>query len=309
MTSEVPKHENLIAALAAAQGEFPPVVKDRTATVKSEKGTYTYGYANLSDVLAAVRPVLSRHGIALIQHLEPNGHGLMLRTALRGYGETLESVTPISTAPTTPQVLGSALTYYRRYSLMALVGVAADDDDDDGAKAGERPPAPAPAAARAGVSRETPRIPPDDAWLEAARLKVENAEPDALRAWWNSEEQKRQRADLHKRRADFAEPLEALKRRVAERWWECSSLVIVPGQKDGKPDWQRWQGDMARAIDAAPSAEKLNRLLADNSQHLDALRAWAPKAGEALDAKISNRLFTLDAEAPIDLGGDEEAAP
>src|SRR5688500_7522834 len=53
----------LVAALAAAQGDFPTIPKTKTATVtgKPGKAGYQYSYADLSDVLAAVRPVLSKH--------------------------------------------------------------------------------------------------------------------------------------------------------------------------------------------------------------------------------------------------------
>lgn len=326
MTNEVPtKHTTLIEALAAAQGQFPAVLKDRKATVKSDKGSYSYSYANLADVLAAVRPVLSAHQIAVIQHIEPNGSGLLLRTALRGYGEALESLMPVTTGPTAPQALGSALSYYRRYALMALVGVAAEEDDDDGAEAGRHPP-PRPTSrdqSRPPLDRMTkasldtldeigreldaaerkPRLPPDDAWLEAAKLKVANSEPDELRTWWNSEAQKRQRQDLHKRRADLAPAMEELKDHVAERWWECSSLEIPPNGMG----WQRWQGLMARTIDAAPTVAKLDQLLRDNYAHTQALAEAVPRAAEALAAKIENaRTLLDDNEAPIDLGEDED---
>ena len=296
MTDEVPKHTTLIEALAAAQGEFDTIPKSKRVDAGSRK----YHYADLAGVLAVVRPVLSRHGIALVQPIERDGEGLILHTQLCGYNDVIGSSMPLVAQLSNPQALGSVLTYCRRYSLCALVGVAADDDDDDGHEAGQRPPPRPPQP-----PRETPRVvPPDDAWLAAARLKVENADPDQLREWWNSEAQKRQRQDLHKRRADFAEPLAELKARVAARWWECSSLEIQPGQKNGQPDWQRWQADMARAIDAAPSVAKLDQLRGDNDGHLVALAEDVPKAHAAIMAKLDNaRLLLGDNEAPIDLGG------
>jgi hypothetical protein len=323
MSDEVPtKHTTLIEALAAAQGEFATIPK----TEKVEAGARRYRYADLAGVLAVVRPVLSRHGIALLQTLEPNHEGLLLHTALRGYGESIESTMPIVAPLNNPQAIGSGLTYMRRYSLCALVGVAADDDDDDGQEAGRKPPS-APTSrdqshpskkpfgtgqeiqaavgliAAAGRGREPqPVVPPDDAWLEAAKLKVEHSAPDELREWWNSEQQKRQRQDLHKRRADFAEPLEALKARVAERWWECSSLEVPPNGMG----WQKWQGIMARTIDAAPTVAKLEQLLRDNYAHTLALGQEVPKAAEALAAKIENaRLLLADNEEPI-FGEDED---
>jgi hypothetical protein len=300
MSDEVPtKHSSLIEALAAAQGEFGPIVKDK----KVEAGPRKYAYADLAAVIGVVRPVLSRHGIALIQPIEQDGEGLILHTKLCGYGEMLSSTFPITAPLNNPQGLGSFISYARRYSLCALVGVAADDDDDDGQAAGHKPaPRPSQDGQRPPAPREKPVVPPDDAWLEAAKLKVEHAEPDELRSWWNSPEQRRQRQDLHKRRADFAEPLEALKKRVAERWWECSSLEIPPNGMG----WQKWQGLVARTIDAAPSGDRLVKLTNDNAAHMVALQKEVPAAHAALEAKWQNRLVVLDDEAPLDLHDDEE---
>ena len=302
MSDEVPKHASLIEALAAAQGEFGPLVKDK----KVEAGPRKYAYADLATVLHVVRPVLSRHGIALIQPIEQDGVGLILHTRLCGYGEVLASTFPVTAPLNNPQGLGSFISYARRYSLCALVGVAADDDDDDGQEAAK----PAPRRPREATTRtveppqeEPPRVPPDDAWLAKARKMVASAEPDFLRSWWNSDEQKRLRADLHKRRADLEPALVELKARVAERWWDCSSLEVPPNGGG----WQKWQGTYARTIDAAPTLVKLYKLEADNAQHMAGLLEAIPKAHAALVAKIDNaRLLLGDAERPIRLGGDEE---
>jgi hypothetical protein len=298
MTNEVPKHASLIEALAAAQGEFEMIPKSK----KVDAGSRKYHYADLAGVLAVVRPVLSRHGIALVQPIEQNGEGLILHTRLCGYGETLGSSMPLVAQLSNPQALGSVLTYCRRYSLCSLVGVAADDDDDDGEAAGRKPQP--QAAPRAGVApREKPVVPPDDAWLEAARLKIEHSEPDDLKSWWNSESVKLQRQDLHRRRADLEPALAELKARVATRWWECSSLEVPPGDMG----WQRWQGILARSIDAAPTVDKLAQLEADNAAHLTDLAAEVSKAYAALMAKFENARASLsDNDGKLDLGGENE---
>jgi hypothetical protein len=139
-------------------------------------------------------------------------------------------------------------------------------------------------------------VPPDDAWLEAAKLKVEHAEPDALRAWWNSPEQKKQRQSLHQRRPDMEPALEELKARVAERWWECSSLH----QPIEGTTWQRWQGSFARTVDNAPTVEKLAKLVDDNAGNLDSLEQENKRAHDALMEKIDNqRLLLKDNERPV----------
>lgn len=117
----------LNAALAAAQGEFPRITKSSEAKL----GTYSYSYASLDVILDKCRPVLSKHGLAIVQLLEGDENGPALRTELRhAAGGVLGSSFPLPTLPQKPQELGSLLTYLRRYALVALLGVAAEDDDD-----------------------------------------------------------------------------------------------------------------------------------------------------------------------------------
>lgn len=136
----------LADALSKAQAEFPPIVKDKTATVKSEKGVYTYQYADLASVLDAVRAPLAKHGLAYTQpiKLREDGRSILLTKLMHVSGECEEAEWALPTG--SPQQVGSALTYARRYCLCAILGVAAEIDDDDG-QAGQgatQPPKPAP---------------------------------------------------------------------------------------------------------------------------------------------------------------------
>jgi hypothetical protein len=126
----------LNAALAAAQGEFPSIPRDKTVTVETRTGrSYTFSYAPLDTILALVRPVLSKHGLAFTQQLEFNGHA-QLRTELRhAEGGVIGSSFPLGSWET-PQQLGSATTYIRRYAATAILGIAAEEDDDGNHAAG-----------------------------------------------------------------------------------------------------------------------------------------------------------------------------
>ena len=89
-------------------------------------------YATLADVLNEVRPVLAKHGLSILQM--PSGNdGLVQLTTLIMHtsGEWIETE-PMIMRPEkgTPQGIGSCLTYLRRYSLSAILGVASEDDDD-----------------------------------------------------------------------------------------------------------------------------------------------------------------------------------
>jgi hypothetical protein len=124
----------LTAALAAAQGEFPTIEKKQTATVTGKEGRqgYSYSYADLADVLAAVRPVLARHGLALTQSTEHiDGGKVLLTTTLRHVGGgKLKSKVELGQSPGNPQQFGGALTYLRRYEIVTLLGIAAEEDRD-----------------------------------------------------------------------------------------------------------------------------------------------------------------------------------
>lgn len=123
--------DNLTTALAKVQAELPVVGKDQKATVKSDKGNYTYKYANLASVSAAILPMLAQHGLAwtTMPTLEDSKFGL--RYELRHVsGETLSGVYPLPTT-TRPQEMGSAITYARRYALCAVTGLAPEEDDDN----------------------------------------------------------------------------------------------------------------------------------------------------------------------------------
>lgn len=126
--------ENLATALAAFQADLPGIGKGNTAQVKSDKGNYTYKYADLADVSAKVLPLLAKHGLSFSSKptLDESGR-FVLQYALRHglSGESDEGSYPLSTG--TPQQVGSSITYARRYVLCAITGVAPDQDDDGAA--------------------------------------------------------------------------------------------------------------------------------------------------------------------------------
>ena len=127
------EHANLTAALAAVQAKLPKIPKSKTATVPTKTGgSYTYRYADLAEVSAAVLPLLAAEGLAWTCLPEYDNGRLLLRAELRHTGgDKLEAAWPLP-ADASPQMLGGALTYGRRYLLSAVVGVATDEDDDAG---------------------------------------------------------------------------------------------------------------------------------------------------------------------------------
>ena len=135
----------LYQALLAALGEMGPVLKTATNPGFRSK------YADLPSVLDAITPALHKHGLLVLQRLDAfstEAHALPhLVTELihAESGESIRSgVVLVSKDPTDPQKFGSALTYYRRYSLLALLGIAPEDDDGNEASQPPRPSAPKP---------------------------------------------------------------------------------------------------------------------------------------------------------------------
>lgn len=123
----------LYAALADAQAELPVIPKNRRA----KAGSYTYAYADINDILTAVRPVLAKHGLAISQGLDGQGHLVTQIMHAQG-GEIHDGGMPVP-ANNDPQKFGSALTYMRRYGLSAMLGIAADEDVDGQGGEGEAP--------------------------------------------------------------------------------------------------------------------------------------------------------------------------
>lgn len=122
---------NLNKALAQLQASLPRITKDETANVRSDKGNYTYKYVNLASVSAEVLPKLGKHGLAFTSRPTlVDGHFGLVYELLHESGESLGGFYPLP-ASGTPQSIGSAITYARRYSLCAVTGVAPAEDDDD----------------------------------------------------------------------------------------------------------------------------------------------------------------------------------
>lgn len=147
----------LAEALAKAQGAMKPAVKD------SINPHFRSNYADLAACWAAIREPLSSNGLAVIQNVSSDQTGVTVETMLvHTSGEHIQSRCWLPVAAKTPQAYGSAITYARRYSLAALVGLSAEDDDGNAASAGGQTVhgfAPAPALPKpAPMPTEEPHV-------------------------------------------------------------------------------------------------------------------------------------------------------
>lgn len=138
----------LNAALARLQGQLPHIPKGETGKVEGttkdgRKFSYTYSYADLHGVSAAVLPLMSECGLAFtaLPTLNADGKFVLAYSLLHSSGEHLdgEYLLP-DPARATQQQIGGVITYARRYCLCAVTGVAPAEDDDDAQKASKAEP-------------------------------------------------------------------------------------------------------------------------------------------------------------------------
>lgn len=160
-----PALDQLAVALAKAQSEIKGASLDKEAAATV---TRTYRYADLASVWEACREPLTKHGLSVVQQPCGDGRSVGVRTTLlHASGQYMTSTIYASPRDTGPQAIGSVLTYLRRYSLSAVVGVAPDDDDDGQAAQGghypaEQPRRPAPANDNAKSARPAGSPPASD---------------------------------------------------------------------------------------------------------------------------------------------------
>lgn len=123
--------KELAEAMVAVQAEVRAAVKDRV------NPHFKSSYADLSGVVDACRAALTKHGFSVIQACrESDGTVLHLDTRLlHKSGQWIEGTLSMRPSKADPQGIGSCVTYARRYSLAAMVGVVTEDDDGNEASA------------------------------------------------------------------------------------------------------------------------------------------------------------------------------
>lgn len=126
--TERPSLKNLAAALCKAQADMEGAKKD------AKNPHFNSKYADLASVWDAIREPLTKNGLSVVQLPRSMQGGVEVETILLHVsGESLSSVLAVPASKSDAQGFGSALTYARRYSLMAMVGVAPEDDDGNAA--------------------------------------------------------------------------------------------------------------------------------------------------------------------------------
>ena len=118
----------LSEALVAAQADI------KNAALNKTNPHFKSKYADLSGIREALLPVFAKHGLTVAQLTDIRDGQLVLVTRLiHKSGESMDSVFPLVPERQTPQSMGSAITYARRYCLAAIGCISADEDDDGNA--------------------------------------------------------------------------------------------------------------------------------------------------------------------------------
>jgi hypothetical protein len=125
----------LAKALSAAQSTMKSASKD------SVNPFFKSRYADFQSIWEAAREPITKNGLAIVQSVSvKEGGGSVLTTfLLHSSGEWISGEYPIQPVKSDPQSFGSAVTYAKRYSLAAIVGIVAGEEDDDGNAASRSP--------------------------------------------------------------------------------------------------------------------------------------------------------------------------
>lgn len=124
----------LFEALAKARLDFKPIKKNKTAevkgTTKSGKDySYKYNYADLSDIMDAVAPALSKNQLFISQGFILERE-LIATRILHASGQWIETEYPVIAKGDDMQSIGAGFTFARRYAINGILGISSEEDTD-----------------------------------------------------------------------------------------------------------------------------------------------------------------------------------
>lgn len=158
MAEQSEQINELVKALVEVQRNMAPVIKGKSNPFFKSK------YADLTSIWDALRESLADNGLAVLQTNDGEAENAVtiVTTLAHTSGQWIRGRLHMPLAKNDPQGVGSAITYGRRYTLAAMLGVAPEDDDGEGAmgrgKAAKHetpPPAPPPPEPPKQVAKAT----------------------------------------------------------------------------------------------------------------------------------------------------------
>ena len=153
--------------MAKGKGKFGGAVS-AAQNPAFKQGNKVNKYADLASVWDAIRDPLAANGISVVQAPRADGPKVTVETLLvHSSGQWMKDELTMTAQQASPQAIGSAITYARRYALAAMVGVAPIEDDDGNAASG------------VNVAAGRPDEPPQSRTeAVAAKVAAANGKPD-----------------------------------------------------------------------------------------------------------------------------------
>jgi hypothetical protein len=189
--------DQLATALAIAQGQI------EDATKSSKNDFYKSKYADLASVRAAVRQPFADNGLSVVQFPRTVPGGVEVETMLLHSSGEFMAETLFMPVKHEPHPIGSGISYARRYALMSIANLAADDDDGNAAQTAKPVAEPDPKVVREMAVR--------------AKKEAEKG-MDALNAFWRG-------LDADERKLLTPEALKDLK---------AIAIAVVSNKKDAE---------------------------------------------------------------------------
>ncbi|MGB4334699.1 MAG: ERF family protein, partial [Chromatiaceae bacterium] len=180
---------SFFGALSRFQAQIPAIPKNQIAKVTSQKGNYSYRYADLADIQRAIAPALADCGLSVSFDTTLDQGGYVIFAKVHHVGGHTEATTfrvPIDSRSgmNSAQAAGSALTYGRRYALTAALGIVTAEDDDDGHAITAAPvPPPVPTGAPQPGRHAAAPISAAQHKLLEARITAMGLDRERLKNW------------------------------------------------------------------------------------------------------------------------------
>lgn len=136
MSTDISK---LATALSKFQGCMESIPKTKPVKIPTKSGgTFTFHFADLATITDSIKTPLLENELSICQTFCPvEKNGMIVTTLMHSSGQWIRSFLPLNFGLQQKE-LGADITYYRRYSLSAILGICTDDDNDVGEPAEEK---------------------------------------------------------------------------------------------------------------------------------------------------------------------------
>lgn len=273
-------------ALVRVQAAIENPARNRQVQVRTQAGAYTFRYATLDRIIDMTRRVLAENGLCVLQPIVSTERGPALVTRLlHESGQWMECEIGLPGLGTNPQAFGSVVTYVRRYSLCAMLNIAADEDDDANRAAGHHysdvtgtPRGAGSSRTAGGTARGAAAAASAQATAGGGPAEIGDVVGEAVaRVLVNRARLAEGVAEGHALLEDWTRRMAVLEQLRETRAWDALEREIGAGLK--------------RSLGTEPAAAFVAALRATTPEHVQALQQhWEGKWADTLSA--------MQAEAP-----------